>query len=231
MQVEKFFVIEGLDGAGKSTQVKMLEHFFENQGIKSKYIHFPRLESPIIGEMIAAFLRGEFGAIDQVHPALVALLYAEDRRAAAQQIRTWMDQGYWVIVDRYVYSNIAYQCAKMPDAQQANNLRDFIFKLEYEHFGIPKPDLSVFLDVPFAFTEKKLSEDRQGDDRDYLQGAKDIHEADLCFQNKVRLVYLEQEALDPRFKIVPCSDNSQSMASPETIFCRIQTLVNEYLIG
>lgn len=231
MQPVKFFVIEGLDGAGKSTQVKMLEHFFVSQGIKSKYLHFPRLESPVIGEMIAAFLRGEFGAIDQVHPSLVALLYAEDRRDAAQVIRQWMQDGYWVIVDRYVYSNIAYQCAKMPDKHQASTLRDFIFKLEYEHFGIPKPDLSVFLDVPFAFTQKKLTEERQGQDRAYLQGAKDIHEADLTFQQKVREVYLAQELLDHRFKVVSCSDDVASMASPDIIFSRIQSLVHQYLLS
>lgn len=231
MQPEKFFVIEGLDGAGKSTQVRMLEQFFESQGIKSKYLHFPRLESPVIGEMIAAFLRGEYGAIEQVHPSLVALLYAEDRRAAAQVIREWMEQGYWVIVDRYVYSNIAYQCAKMPNLKGAHDLRNFIFRLEYEHFKIPKPDLSVFLDVPFAFTEKKLTETREGQDRDYLRGARDIHEADLAFQQKVREVYLEQESLDERFKIVSCSNEEASMAAPEIIFSRIQNLVHQYLLS
>lgn len=231
MQPEKFFVIEGLDGAGKSTQVKMLEQFFEDQGIKSKYLHFPRLESPLIGSMIASFLRGEYGAIDRVHPQLVALLYAEDRRAAAQQIRSWMEQGYWVIVDRYVYSNIAYQCAKIQGADEALALRDFIFRLEYEHFAIPKPNLSVFLDVPFAFTQKKLTEVRHGEDRAYLQGAKDIHEADLNFQNRVRRVYLDQEALDSRFKIVSCADGLQGMAAPEIIFERLQQLVKQYLFS
>lgn len=231
MQPVKFFVIEGLDGAGKSTQVKMLEQFFENQGIKSKYLHFPRLESPVIGDMIAAFLRGEYGAIEQVHPSLVALLYAEDRRDAAQVIRQWMEEGYWVIVDRYVYSNIAYQCAKIENEKGALDLRNFIFKLEYEHFNIPKPDLSVFLDVPFAFTQKKLTEVREGQDREYLRGAQDIHEADLAFQQRVREVYLKQELLDNRFKVVSCSDHGASMASPDIIFSRIQNLVNQYLLS
>ena len=84
------------------------------------------------------------------------------------------------------------------------------------------PDLSLFLDVPFAFTERKLSEAREGDDRDYLQGGQDIHEASLQLQQDVRSVYLASAAKDPSLRVVDCSDASGAMESPEGIFAKIR---------
>ena len=72
-------VLEGLDGAGKSTQVKKLKEYIISSGRELKYLHFPRFDAPVVGEMIAKFLRGDFGDINQVDPMLVALLYAEDQ--------------------------------------------------------------------------------------------------------------------------------------------------------
>ena len=82
------------------------------RGIESEYLHFPRFDAPIYGDLIARFLRGELGALEQVNPYLVALLYAGDRAEAAPMIRGWLSEGKAVIVDRYVYSNVGYQCAK-----------------------------------------------------------------------------------------------------------------------
>ncbi len=67
-------VLEGLDGAGKSTQLKMLSDHIAAKGLQVDYLHFPRYDAPVIGGMIAGFLRGDFGAIDQVHPQVVAYL-------------------------------------------------------------------------------------------------------------------------------------------------------------
>lgn len=189
-----FIVLEGLDGAGKSTQIRMLREFFLARGIGSEYLHFPRFDSPVYGDLIARFLRGEFGTADQVDPYLVALLYAGDRNDAAPMIRGWLDAGKVVIADRYVFSNIGYQCAKIADAAARDRLRRWILDLEYGYYGIPRPDVSLFLDVPFAFTERKLTEQREGDDRSYLNGARDIHEASLSLQQAVRSVYMETAA-------------------------------------
>jgi len=82
-----FIVLEGVDGSGKSTQIAALRKMFSEQGIESKYLHFPRFDAPYFGELIARFLRGELGSIEQVDPYVVALLYAEDRRDAAKMIR------------------------------------------------------------------------------------------------------------------------------------------------
>lgn len=216
-----FIVIEGLDGAGKSTQVAKIRQMYESQGRQIQYIHFPRFTAPIYGDLVARFLRGEFGTADQVDPYLVGLIYAGDREQAATQIREWLADGYVVLIDRYVYSNIAYQCAKIEDATQAKALKEWILNLEYAHNKIPRPDLSLFLDVPFAFTAAKLSEERTGDDRDYLDGKSDIHEASLDLQRNVRRVYLDCAATDPTFQVIDCSSAEHTMLPADEIFAKI----------
>lgn len=217
-----FIVLEGLDGAGKSTQIRMLRQLFADRGVESEYVHFPRFDSPVYGQLIARFLRGEFGGVQEVDPYLVALIFAGDRADAAPQIRQWLAEGKAVVLDRYVYSNVGFQCAKRPAGEERDRLADWIVNLEFGHNALPRPDLSLFLDVPFAFTERKLSEVREGDDRDYLQGGQDIHEASLQLQQDVRSVYLASAAKDPSLRVVDCSDASGAMESPEGIFAKIR---------
>lgn len=224
-----FIVLEGLDGAGKSTQITKLREMFRAKGVESEYLHFPRFDAPVYGELIARFLRGDLGGVESVNPYLVALLYAGDRADAAATIRKWLNDGKVVIVDRYVYSNIGYQCAKIADKEERNTLREWILHTEFEEFGIPKPDVSLFLDVPFAFTERKLTEVREGEDREYLQGGKDIHEASLDLQRRVREVYLESASLNDDLRVVNCSTEEGGMASPEVIFERIMKSVTPLL--
>lgn len=217
-----FIVLEGLDGAGKSTQIRMLRQLFADRGVESEYVHFPRFDSPVYGQLIARFLRGEFGGVQEVDPYLVALIFAGDRADAAPQIRQWLAEGKAVVLDRYVYSNVGFQCAKLPAGEERDRLADWIVNLEFGHNALPRPDLSLFLDVPFAFTERKLSEVREGDDRDYLQGGQDIHEASLQLHQDVRSVYLASAAKDPSLRVVDCSDASGAMESPEGIFAKIR---------
>jgi dTMP kinase len=217
----KFLVIEGVDGSGKSTQIKLIMKYLENKGIQYKYIHFPRTDAPFYGELIARFLRGEFGAINNVDPYLIALLYAGDRKDAAPTIKEWLTKGYLVLLDRYVYSNIAFQCAKIKNKEEQERLSNWIFELEYVYNGIPKPDLNLLLDVPFSFTKSKLKENRLGNERDYLQGARDIHEDDLVFQKHVRDMYVWQANSHKDFKIINCVDENDRILEPEIIFSRI----------
>ena len=222
-------VLEGLDGAGKSTQVKKLRTYLESVCGGLEYIHFPRYDAPVYGDLISRFLRGDFGSNDPVHPQLVALLFAEDRHGAAPEMRERLEHGETVLLDRYVYSNIAYQCAKLHTDEEAEALRRWIFDTEYGDFDLPKPDLNLFLDVPIGFVEANLAAQRQGDDRNYLSGGRDIHEADIAFQKRVRDIYLRQASLDSSFKVVDCMDESGAMLGPDGIFERIKHIVDKYL--
>ncbi|MBP5636970.1 MAG: dTMP kinase [Bacteroidales bacterium] len=222
-------VLEGLDGAGKSTQVKMLREYLQQRCSSLEYIHFPRYEAPVYGSLISRFLRGEFGAIDMVHPQLVALLFAEDRHGAAPQLHKALEEGKTVLLDRYVYSNIAYQCSKLKDEGEREALRNWIFETEYGPFGLPKPDLNLYLDVPISFVEKNLSHSRKGEDRSYLGGSSDIHEGSILFQKTVRSLYLAETERDSSFLRVDCSDTEGNMLPPDRIFGRIRSIVDFYL--
>ncbi len=204
-------VLEGLDGAGKSTQVKRLKEYLQQRCGSLEYIHFPRYEAPVYGDLITRFLKGEFGSIEAVHPQLVALLFAED-------------------LDRYVYSNIAYQCAKLQDLQERRRLRDWIFNTEYGHFELPEPDLNLFLDVPIGFVEQSLTHHREGQDRNYLSGAQDIHEASIAFQQAVRDMYVAETARDPKFRRIDCSGTRGEMLPPDDIFDKIKAAVDPFLV-
>ncbi len=213
----RFLVIEGLDGSGKSTQLKLLREHLEQLSVPYKYLHFPRLEEGVYGELIARFLRGEMGANDQVDPYLVALIYAGDRADASSQIMQWMEEGKLVIMDRYVYSNIAFQCAKVAGQEEQDRLRDWILEFEFGYNKLPRPDLNLYLNVPFEFTRRQLKLARDGDDRDYLKGERDIHEEDLDFQEQVQKVYFSLQKHVDDLEIVDCIGSEGSMLSPEDI--------------
>lgn len=218
-----FIVIEGLDGSGKSTQLKLLKQYLSDNNIDYKYLHFPRVEGGIFGDLVAKFLRGDLGKIGEVDPYLVGLIYAGDRDDAKAEVQSWINDGKLVIIDRYIYSNMAFQGAKVEGEKGKDELRDWLRNLEYEHYKIPQPDLSVFLDVPFSFTTKSLSNVREGDDRDYLQGKTDIHEADLSFQESVRQEYLSLIEKYDDFEAIPCYNEDMEMLKPDEIFERILT--------
>ena len=137
-----------------------------------------------------------------------------------------LKNGKALLLDRYVYSNIAYQCAKISDEREREELRDWIINTEYGDFGLLKPDLNIFLDVPIGFVEKKLSNARKGEDRAYLSGGKDIHEENMDFQKNVRSVYLRQCEIDPKFIRVDCSSADGEMLAPDIIFEKIKKVTD-----
>ena len=213
----RFVVIEGLDGSGKSTQLKLLREHLDKEGVSYKYLHFPRLEEGIYGKLVARFLRGELGSNDEVDPYLVALIYAGDRQEASGMIQKWMDEGNLVLVDRYVYSNIAFQCAKLKDSAQQEELRKWILQLEFGYNKLPRPDLNLLLHVSEEFTHQQLGGSRSGDDRAYLQGEHDIHEESLDFQARVKDAYFALKEVADDLELIDCTHGDGSMRAPEEI--------------
>jgi dTMP kinase len=226
--MSKFIVIEGLDGSGKSTQIQLLRDYFTTNKLDFEYIHFPRMDerSPIFGELIARFLRGEFGNVADVDPYLVALLYAGDREHAAKSIEKWLNQDKIVLLDRYVMSNIAFQCAKIENHSEAIKLENWILDLEYNYYKIPKPTHSIFLHVPFEFVQNQLKNQRDGEDRDYLKGAEDIHEKDISFQQKVENKYIDM-AKRNKMEIMECQNEKNEMKTEQEIHQQILISLKE----
>ncbi len=226
----KFIVIEGLDGSGKSTQLELLQDFFNKNNLKYKFIHFPKYDSPVYGELISMFLRGDLGKLEEVNPYLVALLYAGDRNNFKNIIRQWIDNQYYVLADRYVYSNIAFQCAKIQNTLKQDKLKQWILKTEYGYFDIPKPDINLFLNVPLSVIENRLRKNREGNDREYLQGKNDIHEANIHFQQRVKEVYDKLLLTEKFFYSIACV-KSEKLIEPEIIHQTIvKTLKNNKIL-
>ena len=227
----EFIVIEGLDGCGKSTQTKLLIEHLEQDGHKCKFIHFPILEQGVYGKLIAQFLRGELNpretiidSVYDVHPKLVALMYACERKEHAHIIEEWLNDGYTVIADRYVCSNIAYQCAKIIYEPEKEKLREWILDLEFAVNKLPRPDKMLFLDLPRKYIANKMLNERKGSDRDYLCGSTDIHEADTSFQSEVYDEYMKLVDSVDGFVEVKCYDNG-GICSIEEIHKRIYKAV------
>jgi dTMP kinase len=220
-----FINIEGLDASGKSTQIRLLRQYFQEHNIPHQYLHFPRTDSPVFGKLIGMFLRGELGAIDAVNPYLVALIYAGDRNDAKAMLQEWMEKDYLLLVDRYVYSNIAFQGAKLEDDKEIEELSNWIKYLEYEYYQIPRPDINFFLDVPTEFTRSRLKNKRKGTDREYLQGKDDIHEKDLGFQKSVREIYIREISKEKDFRLIDCRDQSGKMLDSMEIRDKILKLL------
>ncbi len=215
--MNKFIVIEGLDGSGKSTQLKLLTAHFDQLGVKYQHIHFPVMDEGYYGQLTAEFLRGDLGSLDQVHPKIAALIFAENRREQMHRVQQWLATGQVVIADRYVNSNIAFQCAKLTSAPQKQQLKKWILEFEYMHNQLPRPAFSLFLDVPFAAIKRSLNNQREGDDRAYLQGKSDIHEDSLDLQEKVRQEYLQMVQEQADFDLIRCADESGNYLPPEQI--------------
>lgn len=200
-------VVEGLDGAGKSSQVRLLlDHLERVRPGTYHYISFPRTDASWYGVMISRFLRGEFGSVDEVDPYFVAMLFAGDRRLALREMETVLDEGKLLVADRYVFSNVAFQCAKVnPEAEQ-QKLRDWILHTEFVVNCLPHPDLSIYLDVPLDFVERNLARKRTGHERKYLVGGEDIHEGSLDLQRKVAAQYESLVSSNEAFAALDCAD-------------------------
>ena len=225
----QFVAIEGLDGSGKSTQIELLLTYLHNKGVETRFIHFPRHNDGVFGTLISKFLRGEFGNVSQVHPQLVALLFAEDRKDFAKTIREWLSNGYFVLVDRYVLSNIAFQCAKTKDIKEKKELAEWINVFEYEYNTIPKPNLSLFLDVPFSFTQKSLEARMAVLERDYLNGQDDIHEKDFALQKAVKQEYENMLETDKSITGIKCYNANNEMKSIAEIHAQIVALIEKVM--
>ena len=220
----KIITIEGLDGAGKTTQIELLTNKLNLLNIKHKFIHFPMLNKGLYGKLIAEYLRGEFGSVENVHPKLVALLFAEDRNEHKNQLREWLNEGYLIIMDRYVHSNIAFQCAKTYNIKEKIDLKNWILDFEFRHNELPQPNISFFLNVPFKFIEQSLKNSRVGIDRDYLNGKTDIHEDSLDLQKKVYDEYLNLIEEQSNFFEIKCFSNESKWLSAEEIH---QTIIRK----
>jgi dTMP kinase len=221
--IGKLINLEGCDAAGKGSQVKLILKYYEQLGKKVKHIHFPMYGYSEYSEMISKFLRGEYGDNDSVDSIFVANIYAMDRYMYKPQLMNDLQENDAVIMDRYVFSNVAYQCSKTKNIDDKNHMMNGILNLEFEFLKLPYPDSILFFDVPIEEIDRRLNLGRTGEDREYLNGKQDIHEVDINFQSKVRNIYLSMNNIK-NFNIIK-TYNEKGILSPEDLFKNYKNLI------
>lgn len=120
-----------------------------------------------------------------------------------------------------------FNAQKFTIKQKKKGLRQWISDLEFGLYNLPVPDISIFLDAPFEFTKSQLLQNRQGDDRGYLLGKTDIHEADINFQQVVKEEYILMTQQIDNFFRIDCSDHQGKMLEEQLIFDKIINLFLE----
>jgi len=173
-------VIDGVDGSGKATQTQLLVERLVKSGYKVKKIDFPQYGTNFFGQLVGRYLAGEFGGSADVSPYLASVLYAADRFESSGQIKKWLEKGYIVIADRYVSANQIHQGGKIKNLKERKKFLEWLEKMEFGVFNIPRPQAIIYLDIPLKFSVELLKNKTAKSRKKYLKNKKDIHESDLA---------------------------------------------------
>lgn len=210
-----FIVIDGTDGAGKSTQLRLLQRRLKQASVPVANIHFPQHGKPS-AYFIDQYLNGKYGDVESggINVYAASLLYALDRFDAGQMIQKKMSAGMAVFADRYVSSNMGHQGAKIRDDKERKKYFQWIDHIEFALFKIPRPTLTIILHVPAkaaaALIEKKGA-------RAYVGGIKkDIHERNVEHLRRAERAYLEIARLFPeQYRVIECAENGRLLSVDE----------------
>lgn len=186
MEKGKLIVIEGTDCSGKETQSKLLIKNLKEQGKPCIMFGFPNYDSPtgkIVGgpylgkpEISECFFKEGAVAVD---PKIACLYYSADFKYNIEEINSYLEKGYYVILDRYVTSSLGHQGSKITNKDDRFEMFQWIDKLNYWLMGLPKPDITVFLHVPFEFASElkknRIAIDEHEKDENHLKNAEQTY--------------------------------------------------------
>ena len=156
----KIIVIEGTDCSGKETQSKLLKSYLEQNGIKVATFSYPQYKTPT-GKIIGGPLLGKpsicpswFNNYVEVDCKVASLYFAADRRASLPVLKELINNNEIVIIDRYIYSNMGHQGSKIEDKEERLKMYKFLETLEFDLLELPRPDLVIFLYLPYSYGEE-----------------------------------------------------------------------------
>lgn len=220
--MRKLIIIEGLDGSGKSTQIKLLEEYLKSNEIIYKKIKLPDYDSPS-STLVKMYLGGEFSSsADDVNAYAAGAFYAVDRYASFNL--GWKkdyESGALIIADRYATSNSIYQMEKIEESKWDEYL-EWSEDFEYNKLSIPRPDCVIYLDMPVEISQRLMTSRYDGD-----ENKKDVHEVNVDFLNKCRKSAL-YTAEKQGWKVIECS-NGKEPYSVDEIHKKIIDIVKEEL--
>jgi dTMP kinase len=222
----KLIALEGIDGAGKRTQLQLLLRVLVQRGIPCLEMSFPRYER-FFGSMAARYLNGEFGPLSAVDPHFSALLYAGDRLEARPVIEAALHEGKIVLADRYVASNLAHQVARAAP-EKRNEFLAWLRKLEYEIYALPAEDLVIYLRLPAAEGQFRVGRKAA---RGYTPLRHDLHEADGAHMAAAAQMY-DLLAQQSNWAVVRCGNGvDEAPGSPQDVHRQVLAAVDARIFG
>jgi len=224
MQKAQLIVIDGGDNVGKATQADLLMRRLINDGVAVGKMDFPRYHQNTFGHLIRESLDGKRGDFMGLDPKVAATLYAADRYESKKELLEWMDEGRVIIFDRYVSANMLHQGAKIEDADEREEFLRWLEHVEHEIFGMPRPDLTIYLNVPPEKSEKLL---------EYVVGigakVADIAELDHEHQRKVAACAEYLASSRDQWVKVQCMADADNLRTREDIHEEVYGIVKSHI--
>ena len=173
--------VDGVDASGKQTQTELLVKRLEAEGKKVRLVSFPAYDKPS-SSLVKMYLGGEFGnRPEDVSAYAASSFFAADRFATYKT--DWgkdYNEGTIIIADRYVSSNMIHQAGKISDITKKDKFLAWLDDFEYGIYTLPRPDKTIFLDMPVNWGIKLMAERAN---KITGQSKKDIHESDVDYLN------------------------------------------------
>ena len=215
--------VEGADKAGKHTQVMNIIKYLRARDIAAETLDFPQYNA-FFGRMIRDYLNGKFGATRDLPAEYTMLPYALDRLQHQPQISKWLNDGKWVILDRYTYSN-SFSVAKYPRDKWDEKIK-FMEDLEFNQMGIIRPDYNIYL-----YLDPRVSYNtRHKGLKQYQNGKPDIHESDFKLLYDVSNVYNQIARQNPNtWTIVNEMRNDGTRMSIDEVFAQLRPIIDNLI--
>jgi thymidylate kinase len=218
----KIILIEGVDCSGKATQARLLFEKLRSENIPVETMSFPRYDTPtgrIIGgpylgkeEISRSWFPEGANAVD---PKVASLYYAADRRQALPEIEKIIDAGSNLILDRYVSSNMGHQGGKIEGEEEREKFFNWLDSLEYELMGLPRPDMTFLLYMPWQ-KSMELKKGRAGNADGHESNPDHLKNAEIAYRHLARLY---------NWEIIDCCE-SNKLLTPDVIHQKIFTVFN-----
>lgn len=216
-------IIDGGDGAGKQTQSDILVRRLVQEGHQVGTLDFPRYKNTMAGELLRECLDGKRGDFLHVDPRIASVLYATDRFEEKKTITDWLEEGRVVVLDRYVSSNMFHQGSKLQDDGELKAYVEWLEKLEYEVFGIPKPDLKIYFHVD---PEERIKMLQHASDK--RENVLDLAETNLQHQIETDETAQKIIGLTSGWITVDCMQDGE-MRDRESIHSEVYEIVKDHI--
>lgn len=221
-----FIVIEGIDGAGKATQIELLKKYFSYTSGSVAIYAFPQYDQPTGQAIKLALQSGGTTLTEKI------MLFAKDRLAARDRIIADLESNKTVIVDRYISSMLVYAAAELrykylqSKLDELNMLElqitqtmDEIFTLEIDHNKMPVATYQLFLNIDEATGNRLVKQRGELDSNE-----RNRHLQQFCLE-EYRCPRSAVLAVSEHYETVECMDGRRLLA-PTTIHRKILTALN-----